>query len=164
MKGTPEMMTRQRNLWLTDHPGHTVEDFDRVSRPGGNRREHRAYLEWLNTARVMRIVGLAPMSERGRMLFERAKQEPKPRRRPGKRSKQEARQRRREQLAQPESLPYLDSMKEHDALIYAGKIKADDEYLDRFGARLAHERGFDLELVQDKTGQLSFRKIPIYKH
>jgi hypothetical protein len=78
------MMTRERNLWLTDHPGATVEDFDRVSRPGGNRRAHSAYLDWLNTARVMRIVGLRPMSERGRMSFERAKQEPKQRRRRGK--------------------------------------------------------------------------------
>jgi hypothetical protein len=53
-------------------------------------------------------------------------------------------------------------MKANDALIYAGKIKADDEYLDRWAARGAHERGFDIELVRDENGKLSFRKIPIY--
>lgn len=77
-------MIRERNLWLTDHSHQTVEDFERVSAPGGNRREHSAYLDWLNTARVMRIVGLAPMSESFRMSFEQAKQEPKQRRRRGK--------------------------------------------------------------------------------
>jgi hypothetical protein len=70
MKVTPEMAARERTLWLTDHPGSTVADFDRARLPGGDRREHRAYLTWLNTARVMRIIGLPATSAEARMWFE----------------------------------------------------------------------------------------------
>jgi predicted DNA-binding transcriptional regulator AlpA len=63
---TPTMMVRERTVWLTDHPGATVEDFDRLRRPfnavhgGQHRRQHKAYLDWLNSERVMRLIGFPP--------------------------------------------------------------------------------------------------------
>jgi hypothetical protein len=50
---TPQMAIRERTVWLTDHPGSRVEDFDRVRRPfdsvhgGQHGRQRKAYLDWL---------------------------------------------------------------------------------------------------------------------
>jgi len=49
----PQMEIRGRAVWLADHPGAMVEDFDRVARPfnsvhGCQRgRQRKAYLDWL---------------------------------------------------------------------------------------------------------------------
>ena len=59
-------MDRVIDLWLHDHPGGTVEDFNRACRPfnaepgARHRRVHNHFLEWLNTARVQRHVFGAP--------------------------------------------------------------------------------------------------------
>ena len=63
---TPTMKVRERTVWLTDHPGATVEDFDHERRPfnsvhgGQQRRQHKAYLDRLNSERVMRLIGFPP--------------------------------------------------------------------------------------------------------
>ena len=50
---TPTMMVRKRTVWLTDHPGAMVEDFDRVPRlfnsVHGDQHCHKHidYLDWL---------------------------------------------------------------------------------------------------------------------
>jgi hypothetical protein len=50
---TPMIKVRERTVWFTDHPGATVEDFDRQRRlftsvhGGQQRRQHKAYLDWL---------------------------------------------------------------------------------------------------------------------
>ena len=74
---TPTMKVRERTAWLTDHPGATVEDFDR-ERPfnsvhgGQQRRQHKAYLDWLNSERVMRLIGFPPSPLRPPPLPQRA--------------------------------------------------------------------------------------------
>jgi hypothetical protein len=53
-------MDRVVSLWLNDHPGGTVEDYWRASRPfnaergARHRRVHNQFLDWLNSERVQR--------------------------------------------------------------------------------------------------------------
>jgi hypothetical protein len=55
-------MDRVISLWLHDHAGGTVEDFERASRPfnaergSRHRRVHGQFLNWLNTDRVQRAL------------------------------------------------------------------------------------------------------------
>ena len=55
-------MDRVINLWLHDHPGGTVEDFKRASRPfnaecgSRHRRVHNQFLDWLNSDCVQRAL------------------------------------------------------------------------------------------------------------
>jgi hypothetical protein len=49
-------------LWLLDHPGGTVEDFERASAPfnaergSRHRRVHNQFLDWLNSDHVQRAI------------------------------------------------------------------------------------------------------------
>ena len=62
MKMTTNKMERVISLWLHDHPGGTIEDYARASRPfnaergSRHRRVHNQFLEWLNTERVQRVI------------------------------------------------------------------------------------------------------------
>ena len=55
-------MDRVIALWLADHPGGTVEDFARASRPfnaergSRHRRVHGQFLDWLNSDCVRRAL------------------------------------------------------------------------------------------------------------
>ncbi len=55
-------MDRVVSLWLHDHPGGTVEDYWRASRPfnaergSRHRRAHNAFLDWLNSDCVQRAL------------------------------------------------------------------------------------------------------------
>ncbi len=48
------------SLWLHDHPGGTIEDFERARRPfnaepgSRHRRVHNQFLDWLNLDHVQR--------------------------------------------------------------------------------------------------------------
>ena len=50
------------DLWLHDHPGGTVEDYWRASRPfnaepgSRHRRVHNQFLDWLNLPHVQRAI------------------------------------------------------------------------------------------------------------
>jgi hypothetical protein len=50
------------DLWLHDHPGGTVEDFERASAPfnaergSRHRRVHNQFLDWLNSTSVQRAL------------------------------------------------------------------------------------------------------------
>jgi hypothetical protein len=73
---TATMQARTRVVWLTDHPGCTVADFERVKAPSPRtaaaRREHSAYLDWINSARVRRLIGLPVMAPDFRAASENA--------------------------------------------------------------------------------------------
>ena len=55
-------MNQVLSLWLLDHPGGTVEDFDRARAPfnaergSRHRRVHNQFLDWLNSAHVQRVI------------------------------------------------------------------------------------------------------------
>ena len=55
-------MDKVIKLWLRDHPGGTVEDFERASAPFGaergsrHRRAHHAFLTWLNMPHIQRAL------------------------------------------------------------------------------------------------------------
>jgi hypothetical protein len=72
-------IARVRMLWLNDHPASTAEDYERVSAPSprraATRREHSAYLDWLSTARVRRLLGFPPVSEGLRFEMEKRRAE-----------------------------------------------------------------------------------------
>ena len=78
---TPTMAARWRVIWLTDHPGCTVADYDRVRAPSPRkaiaRREHSEYLDWLNSARVRRLANLPPMDPAMRVSFENDRTRPR---------------------------------------------------------------------------------------
>lgn len=58
MKMTANKMDCVISLWLHDHPGGTVEDFERARAPFNAEpgRRHRRVLSWLNTERVQRAI------------------------------------------------------------------------------------------------------------
>jgi hypothetical protein len=74
---TPTRAARERVIWLTDHPGCSVADYDRVRAPSPRkaiaRREHSEYLDWFNSVRVMRLLGLPPMDPEMRADFENSR-------------------------------------------------------------------------------------------
>ena len=51
-------------FWLADHPGGTVEDFERARAPfgaergGRHRRVHGEFLSWLNQPHVLLAIGV----------------------------------------------------------------------------------------------------------
>ena len=62
MRATANRMERVVDLWLHDHPGGTIADFERASAPfnaepgSRHRRIHNQFLNWLNTERVQCVV------------------------------------------------------------------------------------------------------------
>jgi len=54
MKG---LIARIRILWLTDHPGRTAADFERVRQQVWHRQiDHDTYLQWLSSSRVQNLL------------------------------------------------------------------------------------------------------------